>query len=204
MRSTNTPPHSEIVRKLVHLIYGFLIITILFFDVYPVLILSTLMVVTILGSFIIKYNKRRLKSLSLFTYYRCLERERDLRKFPLKGLITFTLGSLLTIALFERRVALASLVLLTVGDATSHIIGRFYGKVKIFNNLKNIEGTFVAILLCMLINFFIINYIIAFVSAILTLFLEAYEIKIGKHYLDDNIYVPIVAGLIITSMQVLL
>lgn len=204
MKPITTPRHSEILRKLIHLIYGFFVISILFFSFYSVPILGTVLLSTVIASVVIKRYQTRLTRFKLFGYYLYLEREWDLTRFPLKGIITFTLGSLLTILFFERRVALASLVLLTVGDATSHIIGRYYGKVKIFNNLKNIEGTFVAILLCMLINFFIIHYIIAFVSAILTLFLEAYEVKIGKHYIDDNLYIPLVAGLIITSMQVLL
>jgi dolichol kinase len=198
------PAHSEIARKLVHLLFGFLMIGIVFFGFYPEILLSCMLLVATIASVIIKKGKDRFSSYTLFTYYTTLERKKDLLRFPLKGIITFLIGTLLTVLLFERHVAIAALVILTIGDASAHIIGRYYGRIKIFNNLKNIEGTLIAILFCMLINFFLLHYLISFISAILALFVEAYEIKIGQHYLDDNIYLPVIAGIIITALEFLL
>ena len=192
--------NKEIIRKLIHVIFGLTLISLIYFEYYYLPLIIPFLAISIGASFFFKKHKKG-KYYDLIKKY---ERSKDMNRFPGKGFITFQIGTLLTYLLFQKHIIIASLIILTIGDSTEHIIGRYFKKVKIFNNKKNIEGTIVAIIFTMQINFFIINYKIAIISSTIVMFIELFEFKLGKILFDDNLYLPVIAGIIITLLELLL
>ena len=107
-------------------------------------------------------------------------------------------GALLTIRIFPKDIALASLMILTFGDSLSFLFGYFLGKVKLrFNELKNMEGILAGMLAAFLGALFFVNVIEAFFASLFAMFVEGAGLKIGVSDVDDNFIVPLVAGTVI-------
>ena len=72
------------------------------------------------------------------------ERDGVIDEFPGKGAITFFIGSLLALLFFGSNinVASAAIIILALGDSFSTLVGRRFGRHKIFySSEKSIEGT---------------------------------------------------------------
>jgi dolichol kinase len=98
--------------------------------------------------------------------------------------------------LFRKDIALASASIMVVGDSISHLIGRYIGKIKIpLAKEKKLEGTMVAIVCASLAALLFVNFRIAFLAAFAAMIIEAYlPLKLTR-YFDDNLIIPLVAGL---------
>jgi len=109
---------------------------------------------------------------------------------PVMGLITFYTGMLLAIVLFPLQIAMLCIILLSVGDALSALVGKMIGKHKLpINNKKSWEGslTFFASTITILI-LAAISPERALLIAIILSFVE------GLPRLDDNLTIPLAAG----------
>lgn len=134
------------------------------------------------------------------------ERKEIRKKFPGKGAFFFTVGAFILTTLIPYsgvkqpiRVVAASLLILAVGDSTSHIIGREFGKIKHpFSNEKNIEGHVAGALLGGLGASFFVSPPLAFVAAFIAMFIEGIHFgEKADQILEDNIIVPIAASIVI-------
>lgn len=110
------------------------------------------------------------------------------------GHIFFALGAISVISLFSREIAYAAVLMTTFGDLAAALIGKFYGKrrvfQKIFKNDKSIEGSASEFLVDFLIGLLILgNPIVSLVMAFLATLAETAVNKI-----DDNLIVPVFAG----------
>ena len=104
--------------------------------------------------------------------------------FPMKGAIMFYLGAFLTLLIFSEQLAAAGIAVLAIGDSVSTLVGKKFGRHKIFEN-KTLEGS---------LGFFISSALVLlfFVSperALLAAFVGAFAEAFGK--IDDNLSVPI-------------
>jgi dolichol kinase len=125
------------------------------------------------------------------------EREEVLKKFPGRGAIFFIVGCLLVVKLFDRDIALASIMILTFGDSVSHLFGLYFGKIKHpLNGLKKLEGNIFGSIAGGFMAMFFVNYIWAFSGALIAMVIEAIEVKMGNNVIDDNILIPLIAGTI--------
>lgn len=126
------------------------------------------------------------------------EREKEIKRFPFKGMIFFLVGSLLTVKLFTKDIAMASIIVLTIGDSTSYLFGHFLGKTKlVFNKLKNLEGILAGIFFAFLGSLFFVNVHEAFFGSLIAMIVEGAGFRIGVNDIDDNFIVPLVTGTII-------
>ncbi|MCL6500520.1 MAG: hypothetical protein K6T16_00605 [Candidatus Pacearchaeota archaeon] len=124
------------------------------------------------------------------------DRESDLKVFPGKGFIFFIAGCLLTFKLFPQDIALASIVVLTFGDAISTLAG-FFGKrytKKPFSKFKTAFGTLLGIAVSFLIALLFIGPIYALTASVIGMFAEALSIRLGEEEADDNLIIPLAAG----------
>lgn len=106
----------------------------------------------------------------------------------------------LTVALFEKPIAIAALVFIIVGDTFAAIIGRRFGRHKFYRS-KTIEGSLGCLagtLLCATV-LPDISLTVAASGAVTATVVEAYPMGV-----DDNISVPLVSGLVMTLMARLL
>jgi len=191
----------EIKRKSFHIGAGFLLIFLIYFDILDVFSLSILLLISIILSVVSKFVK--IPVLSWFLNQ--LEREKHMKTWPGKGVVFFITGALLVVALFEKDIAIASLLILTLGDGISPLVGIHYGRIRHpFSNIKFIEGTiagamaaFLGIMLFTTAGLISIQPLEALLASLIAMFIEGIEIKLKWDLNDDNIILPIISAIII-------
>ena len=120
-----------------------------------------------------------------------------MENFPGRGILFFTIGSFLTLLLFEQHLAYAGILILSFGDAVSNLVGRHYGKIKTkLNPNKYIEGTFVGILVSIPIAYiFVPNIAAAIAASSIAMFLEMPNI----HEATEAVHAPVIGNGIATK-----
>ena len=111
------------------------------------------------------------------------------------------IGSILTIAIFPKEIAVISLIYMCIGDTVAGLVGRKFGKMKFYD--KTIEGSLAGLIVCLLSGFLVqlsLPLVVVFSGAFAAMFIELLPISI-----DDNLSVPLFAGtiMVIASTVVL-
>ncbi len=183
----------ELRRQIAHLVIGGILVFLIELNLITVNILILVLILGGLLSLITKYRPIPLLHDLLIKF----ERAEDLKYFPGKGPFFMILGTLLCLAFFPIEIAKAAIVILAIGDSISHIVGRYFGKTPVpFAPNKKLEGTIVAIILSTLGALLFVNIEKAFIASLIVISLEAiYPAKIARFF-DDNLMVPLLAGLI--------
>ena len=183
---------SELARQILHIFIGCFVIALILFVKYKV-VLITLFLIFLLSIILSLISlKKRLPFVGFLIDK--IGRESEI-KFPGKGLVFFMAGSLLTIRLFPQDIALAAMVVLTFGDSVSNLFGSYVNNKKKFpKNTRNIYGTLAAIIISSLLALFFITPLYAVTAAVIGMFAEALSIRLGEKEADDNIIVPLAAG----------
>ena len=183
----------ELRRQIIHIIYGPLIVGLYHYGLIDNNLLLGLIVGGAFASYLIKKERLTLmaKILSFF------ERDHHMQQFPGRGILFFTIGAYLCLSLFEKNIAYAGILILSVGDALTNVVGRHFGRLKTkLNPHKFIEGTFVGILVSIPIAYiFVPNIFAAISAACVAMFLEIPHIKIFGFEIDDNLIIPLGASL---------
>ena len=180
---------NEIKRKLFHLlilldIVGFVIIKNFFGQQMAFLFLVGLFIIFLIA----EYCRLELDiRMPLFdSIIRPKERERYY------GVIYFLSGTIICLAAFDFKIALAALLMTTFGDMTAALIGKRYGRTTLFRN-KTLTGSLAGLTANLIVGFIVLLnsynvYIIiamAFIAAIV-------EVVVDE--LDDNLLIPLFAG----------
>ncbi|MBI5148238.1 hypothetical protein HZA33_01010 [Candidatus Pacearchaeota archaeon] len=127
------------------------------------------------------------------------EKPQYLHRFPGKSVLFFVAGCLLVLKLFPENIALASIVILTFADPTSFLVGSF-GNIKHkkpFNRFKNVEGTLAGIIVSFIAASFFVSMLDALLTSVVAMLAEAFVIKLGDDIIDDNFFVPVIAGTVL-------
>jgi phytol kinase len=177
----------EILRKSVHLVSILIVLIYEFFGKEAVLWVLMLFLVDtlVLDYFRIEHGMR-------IPFFDITYRKDEAASFG--GHIFFALGAISVISLFSQEIAYASILMATFGDLAAALIGKFYGKrrvfQKLFKNDKSIEGSASEFIVDFLIGLIILgNPIVSLVMAFLATLTETAVNKI-----DDNLIVPVFAG----------
>ena len=193
----------EIRRKLVHAVGILTIFLILWLGKWNAAI------ITFLGAFMFvilaEYRKNRdrykiikIKKLDEFEEFienGLKEYERP-NKLPFEGAIEFFAGCFFAIVLFEPRISMAAISVLSLADATSTLIGSYYGKHKLpINKNKTFEGSTAFFLMSLFVLLFFLNPVKAFVVTIFATLAE----MIPK--IDDNLIIPLTVGIVMTIIS---
>lgn len=177
----------ETRRKSVHLVSTLIVLIYEFFGKEVVLWVLMSFLVTVL---ILDYFRLEHDVIIPFFYIMYREHEAD----RLGGHIFFALGAISVVALFTKEIAYAAVLMTTFGDMAAALIGKFYGKrrvfQKIFKNDKSIEGSASEFTIDFFIGLLIIGNPV--VSLIMAFFATLTETAVNK--LDDNLIVPVFAG----------
>jgi dolichol kinase len=177
----------EILRKSVHLVSILIVLIYEFYGKESILWVLMLFLVTVLvlDYFRIEHGIR-------IPFFHIMYRKSESDRFG--GHIFFALGAISVISLCSREIAYSAILMATFGDLTAALIGKFYGKKrvfqKIFKNDKSIEGSASEFLIDFFIGLLILgNPIVSLVMAFLATLTETAVNKI-----DDNLIVPVFAG----------
>lgn len=186
----------EFRRQILHILYGFSLLFLYHFNIID----NNILLGMIIGGAITSLMVKREKLSPVKRFLSLFERDHHLAKFPGRGVLFFTIGSYLALVLFEKNIAYAGIVILSIGDAVSNIVGRHYGKISTkLNPDKNIEGNIAGILISIPFAYYFFPNIYAVIAACFVgMFLEIPAIRIFNFEIDDNLLIPIGAAFTLT------
>jgi dolichol kinase len=177
----------ELMRKSVHLVSIFIVLIYEFFGKDAILWVLMLFLVTVL---LLEYF--RLEKDMKIPFFHMMYRKHEAER--LGGHIYFALGAIAAISLFNREIAYSAVLMTTFGDMAAALIGKFYGKRRvfreIFKNDKSLEGSASEFIIDLGVGLIIIgNPIVSLVMAFCATLTETAVNKI-----DDNLTVPVFSG----------
>ena len=182
----------ELLRKSTHL--SGLIIPILYF------FLDKKNMLIILGSltciaFCVEFAKRYYPTFSgyFFHYLKPLLRSHE-KEGAITGATYYITGVLLCIMIFEKRVAMACILFIILGDTAAALVGKRWGRTKLIGS-KSLEGSAACFIVCMLITLFWIHPIVGITGAFFATLTELLPLRI-----DDNLTVPLISGAVMQLM----
>lgn len=185
----------EAKRKLIHL--SAFSIPILYYFIPEHISKPVLFLVTA-GFILIEVLRLRFPSLRVIfmNVARSLMREHEL--ITLTGSTYLLIAFSLCVLLARKELAIASMSYLILGDSMAAIIGRRYGRVKIFG--KTLEGFFACFVTCLAIGLIIprMNISVAIVGALTASFVELLPIPV-----DDNLRIPLISAGVMRLLELL-
>lgn len=189
----------EIKRKIMHMLWGILFVLLVFFDLFEGIHFILLFFIGLITSWLCKQYY-----VPFFSYFlELFERPEDIKRFPGKGAISFVAGSGMAVLLFSKRAALTAIIVLSLADAASFIIGKYFGRyVHPFNPNKHLEGLAAAFVFGIPAALVFLPTVRAFVVAAFAAVIETANIRLGSWRIDDNLSVPLATGLITSLLLV--
>ena len=182
----------EAKRQLFHLLFGILIVILLLYDFLKIVYIFFLIIIGVTVSFLSKKYKIPV----IYWFLKNFEREKDLKDFPGKGIIFYLIGVFLTLSFFPLDIAMPSILVLAFGDSVSHLFGATYGKIKHpFTDKKFLEGMIMGFIAAFIGAKFFLPWSEALIASFFAMVAEGIEMKIGAEQIDDNIVIPLVAGI---------
>lgn len=185
----------EFKRQLAHIFFGVIILWGVHFHFLTVSVLGmgTFMLLSLLMMI-----KAGIEVPVLYPVLHFFEREDHLKHFPGRGLFFFVLGAFLTLLIFGEKIAMASLSILLVGDAVTNLAGCHLGKTKNpLNCEKTVEGTVAGILSSFMVCVLFYPVLPSFIASVVAMIVEIPKIYIKKIPVDDNLTIPLSAGLVL-------
>jgi len=178
-------------RQLFHIFLGISIAGLLLYD----FIYKKIILIAIITGLILSYLSRKIRIPVIHNLLEKFERKEELKKFPGKGIIFYFIGTYISLLLFPKDIAMASIMVLALGDSISHLYGLHYGKIKHpLSKTKFLEGTIAGVIFGFIGALVFLPWWEAFFASLAAMIAEAIEIKIGAQQVDDNLIVPFVAG----------
>ncbi|MBW3013066.1 hypothetical protein KY340_02565 [Candidatus Woesearchaeota archaeon] len=187
----------EFRRAVAHMILGVFIV--LFVLNTSVLFTTYCLLAAILLGFILSAFLRKNKIPGMYFLLLKFERKKNLRLLPGKGAIFFFIGSLIALLLFPQNVALASIMILAIGDGFTNIFGPLGKMRNVFHDKKKLEGTIIGFFGAAFAAGLFVRPWIALLGALCAMLAEL--INLEEFHIDDNILMPIVAGIIMTLLS---
>jgi len=172
---------------------GIIIVFLIYLDVLTPMLIFLILVFGIIISLLSKKFSLPIISWLLKRF----ERKELIKQFPGRGIIFFFVGTLLSLQLFNKDIALASITILSLGDSISHIIGENFGNTNQplnGNQKKKFEGTIAGIAAGFFGALFFVSPIHAFMGATAGMLAETIQFELNKREVDDNVIVPLVSG----------
>ena len=107
------------------------------------------------------------------------------------GAIYFLTATIISLAVFDFKIALAALLMTVFGDMFAAIIGKRFGKTLIFRN-KTLSGCLVELVISLIVGLIVLNNIYIIIAMAFT----ATIVETFINELDDNLFVPLFAGFV--------
>ncbi|MFH1917149.1 MAG: diacylglycerol/polyprenol kinase family protein [Nanoarchaeota archaeon] len=215
----------ELGRKLIHLTS--ILILLIYTQIGQYSTRLALFTLTIILVLLLEFQYVRLdfeKKPRIIRYIEQFRREKE--KNHIGGEVFFMIGAIIALAIFDFRIAATAILMTTFGDLTAALIGKRFGKHRVFRLQKTWEGTISALATNLLIGWLfvrsatdgtiwylsggILPYGTPIWPVIITMAITATFIEAITNKLDDNLLIPIFSGfngqivLILLSAQVIL
>ncbi|MAG91501.1 hypothetical protein CMO83_02395 [Candidatus Woesearchaeota archaeon] len=184
----------ELNRQLFHIFLGIAIVVLIKYS----FISKELILLAIIAGIILSFLSKKTRVPVIHNLLEKFEREEDINKFPGKGIIFYFIGVYIVLLLFPKDIAMASIMVLALGDSVSHLFGLHFGKTKHpLSKTKYLEGTYAGLAVGFMGALVFLPWQEALLASVAAMIVEAIEIKIGAAQVDDNLIVPFVAGAVV-------
>ncbi len=176
----------ELVRQSIHIIAGMIAIAvIMFFGKQAIIIIFS---ATFLVTFALFYIHNKIRPIKILE--KIVEKAEREKEKHYRGIAAIRLSASLLICsilfyLEPKTTLIGAIIVLTIGDSTSTIAGKTFGRTSIQD--KTLEGTIAGIIVSTAILSIILSLEIALIVSIVGMFAEYLP-------MDDNYTVPIIAG----------
>jgi dolichol kinase len=179
----------EIIRKIIHIVFGIVLIAGFYFLEWGIFIRLLFILSLVVVLLTLLHLKFKIKAIEFFS-------KEEEKKFPLKGLLFFIVGSVLVMYLFDKNIALASIVILTFGDSVSCLASYFGSRYNQnpFRKYKSLLGSLCGFVVSFFFCLIFIDPLSALVGSFFGILAESLTIKLGETDADDNLIMPLVAG----------
>lgn len=105
------------------------------------------------------------------------------------GATYFLIGSFLCVLFFDKTLAIVCLCFLTLGDLCAALIGKQWGRIKLFSR-KSLEGSLACFVVCIAVALLMrLHPAVAITGALVATVVELLPIGV-----DDNITMPLISG----------
>ena len=182
----------ELLRKAIHACNSAIALSLYVLDKDDVLL-----IVGILGALIIFFDFSRIYSSYIQKLYNSIfgRVTRDFEAYRLTGASYVMIGAFIVLLLFEAKICIPALLIMSFSDSAAAIVGKLYGKTNIFD--KTLEGSFAFLVTSLLIVVFFTPDIDLLFSVIAIIVVTIIEL-IPKYGLDDNLLIPIISASIMS------
>ncbi len=183
-----------IARKIIHYLSALIPTTYIFLEKSLIIKLLIVGSIIVVFSDILRMTSPKGKKL-YFKLFGWMTKKQELKQ-EFTGASYLLIGSLITVLIFEKNIAILALIFLTIGDPTACLVGQFFGKIKTFQK-KTLEGTIGLITIGFLVSLLITKIPVFYkiLAAITAGIVEMLPIKI-----NDNITVPLTTGFVLTLL----
>lgn len=178
----------ELRRQILHLSFGVALVILLYLGIFNIFHMIAILAAGLIMSYFCRNYEVPIASWVMEKF----ERETNRKIFPGRGPIFLMIGSVSVLALFPLKIALASMMILAMGDAFSHIIGKLLS-ARTYTHLKSVEGTIAGIIFSFCGALFFVSFLPAIVASVLSMLVE--NVKLG---IDDNLLIPIIAASVLS------
>lgn len=188
----------EFRRQSFHFIFGFLIVfshwigALRIREILTLLIIG-LVVIILTAKGHLDFVKKMIEK---------FERKR-IYDFPGSGPFYFLLAVGISFVIFPVKITYAAILILSVGDSLNHLIAKNRMPKKFnlpWNRRKSLLGVFLGIFAGFFAAQFFVPWYSALIASSVAIFLETFEWKIWKFFIDDNLIIPLVAGAIMVIL----
>ncbi|MBI4153104.1 hypothetical protein HY497_01155 [Candidatus Woesearchaeota archaeon] len=180
---------TEVKRQSFHIIVGTALALLFYYDYMTPLRFVMLFGLLVAAFFVYLYFK--MPVIHQFIFY--MGRRKEMNYFPGLGALFFIFGMILSAWLFPKDIAVASILILAWSDGIASLVGPF-GRIAYINPKKNWEGLIAAIAFGTLAASFFVSFWMALAGATVAMLIEGLDITIHNWKVDDNMFVPVVAG----------
>jgi dolichol kinase len=188
----------ETQRKLFHLAAGVAFAFLVYEGIASVWVLAAIT----LAGFIVSAAMRRRRLPVIEWFLRRMERDDAMATFPGRGAFFFFCGMLITVAIFPRDVAAASIMVLAIGDSVAPLAWKQFVRNRKHVTGRAIPPTVVGLLAAAAGAWAFVPLQDAFAAAAAGMAIEAIDSIRGRR-IEDNITMPIAAGIAIMLLRIL-
>ena len=183
----------ELLRKSIHLLS--LVIVIIYVYLGKQILLNLLILYLALLLLIEHFRLTKGIKIPLFDFL-----FRDKERACMGGHVFFVLGSVIAIGVYSKEVAITSILFITFGDLAASLVGITLGKTRVKGTNKSLEGSAAELFTDLIIGIIVLkNLPVAFLMALIATLTETYLSGI-----DDNLSIPVFAGLTAEIMLLIL
>lgn len=205
MNQEKTSFKGELLRKTIHISSSAIPIGYYFLDKSTVLYVIVPILITLLIVEILKYRINSLYDLYLKFFKSMLRNhEYDRNLARLNGASWVLISDVICVLVFPKYVAITGMLLLSLSDSVSAIIGRVYGK-RYFAPNRSYIGSFTFLILGTLIVILApkylnnpVEYILGLITVLITTIADALNLPF-----DDNFLIPIVSCTVLYALYIL-